>query len=468
MMSRLLIVSNRLPVTVRVESGRLNVRPSAGGLATGLRGPHREHQGKWLGWPGMAARLSSSQRAELDGRLAEMGAVALYLTPGEVDRFYEEFANGVLWPLFHYLLDRVPLDQGGWDTYQKVNARFADLVAQHYQPGDRIWIHDYQLALVPGLVRQRIPDARIGFFLHIPFPAHEVFRILPWRQEILRGLLGADVVGLHTRAYVRHFRDSVAELLGGAASGPLMHEGRRVAVGAFPISVDTAAFAAASTSDEVLTGAAGIRAANPGQLLVLGVDRLDYTKGIPRRLLAFERLLEREPSLRGRVRLLQVAVPSRTRVPAYEGFRRVVEELVGRINGAYGTPGWAPIHYMFRSFPEREVTALYRAADVMVVTPLRDGLNLVAKEFVATRTDERGVLILSELAGSAAELKEALHVNPYDVEGTAQAMRDALQMAPEEQSRRMRSLRAHVTEYDVHRWARDFLRALAEPDSAAS
>lgn len=462
-MSRLLLVSNRLPVTVKLEHQQVSVTPSAGGLATGLRGPHERLDGLWIGWPGDVSRLTPQQREKLERDLAALRTVPIYLSGSEVSRYYEGFSNRVLWPLFHYLLDRVPPHARDWDMYRKVNERFADLVAGHYRPGDLIWVHDYQLMLLPGLLRQRLPDARIGFFLHIPFPAADVFRILPWRDALLEGLLGADLIGFHTLEYVRNFAGTLLRCCGLSTEGDrVRHDGREIRVGAFPMGIDTASFEALAQSDEVLEQVVKLRSQARGQFLLLGIDRLDYTKGIIRRLLAVERLLEREPWLRGRLRLLQVAVPSRTKVDAYEQFRHQVDELVGRINGTYGSFDSLPIHYLYRSFNERKLTAMYRAADVMLVTPLRDGMNLVAKEFVAARTDESGVLLLSEFAGAASELGEALLVNPYDIDGMAQAIKQALVMPEEEKQLRMRALRQRVREANVHRWADGFVDTLSE------
>jgi len=459
---RLLIVSNRLPVTVRVEQGEIAVTQSAGGLATGLRGPHERSGGLWIGWPGDTSKLDAPQRARLEKKLADIRAVPLYLDPGEVSRFYEGFSNGVLWPLFHYLLDRIPLWSRDWDAYERANQRFADLVVEHYRPGDVIWVHDYQLMLVPGMLRRRLPSATIGFFLHIPFPASEAFRILPWREEILEGLLGADLIGFHTFSYLAHFSSSLLRILGvEAAVDHVRHGGRRVQLGVFPMGIDAARFASLGGNTSVAEEAEAIRATSPGCKILVGVDRLDYTKGIPRRLLAIERLLQREPGLRGKVKLVQVAVPSRAKVQAYERFRKEVDEMVGRINGAYGSIRSVPIHYLYRSVSESELVALYRAADVMLVTPLRDGLNLVSKEFIASRVDDDGVLLLSEFAGAASELGQALLVNPFDVDRTAAAISRALSLRPEERQTRMRSMRKRVLAYDVHRWVNEFLEALA-------
>ncbi len=460
-MSRLLLVSNRLPVTVKSEGEQVTVTPSAGGLATGLKGPHQNSGGLWIGWPGDVSKLRDSQRQKLEARLAELRCVPMYLSPSEVSQYYEGFSNRVLWPLFHYLLDRIPLHSRDWNAYRRVNEKFADLVAQHYQPGDLIWVQDYQLLLLPGLLRERLPDARIGFFLHIPFPASEIFRTLPWRDALLEGMLGADLIGFHTLSYVRNFVHSLLRIAGVPTNvDRVTFRGRQIRVAAFPMGVDAQAFAHNAALPEVATMVDEIRAQAADHKILLGIDRLDYTKGIPRRLLAVERLLEHEPSLRGRLRLIQVAVPSRTKVDAYEEFRHQVDELVGRINGAYGTINSTPIHYLYQSFNEKQLTAMYRAADVMLVTALRDGMNLVAKEFVAARTDDDGVLVLSEFAGAASELGEALIVNPYDVDGIADGIQKALEMPEEERKLRMSALRRRVNEFDVHRWAQTFLETL--------
>jgi trehalose 6-phosphate synthase/phosphatase len=474
LVQRLLIVANRLPVTLRAEGDEVTVTPSPGGLATALRGPHARGDGLWIGWPGDLSGLSDEQRARVDARLAELRAVPVQLGPDEVSRYYEGFSNGVLWPLFHYLLDKMRVDaHRDWSAYETVNERFADAVAARYEPGDAIWVHDYQLMLLPEALRRRLPGARIGFFLHIPFPALEVFRTLPWRERLLRGLLGADVIGFHTASYRYHFVHAAAWLVGvDPEIDVISHDGRQVRLGVYPISVDTPELGKLARSPEVRVEALRIREQMAGGQVVLGVDRLDYTKGIPHRLAAIETFLEREPDLRLKVRFVQLAVPTRENVEAYEQIRKEVHETVGRINGRYGSVDAVPIHFLYRSVPAEELSALYAAADVMLVTPLRDGMNLVAKEYVATRTDETGVLVLSELTGAAAELVEALPVNPYDVEGVADAIRRALVMPAAEQRLRMRALRRRVREHDVHRWAASFLHDLDEeltpPESRAS
>jgi trehalose 6-phosphate synthase/phosphatase len=460
-MPRLILVSNRLPITVKPEGDEVMVERSSGGLATGLRGPHERSGGIWIGWPGDVSAMTEAQHHALDAHLSSLRCVPVDLSASEVSKFYDGFSNAVLWPLFHYLLDRIPPHSQEWDVYRAVNEKFADVVARVWQPGDLVWVHDYQLVLVPRMVRARIPQATIGFFLHIPFPASEVLRILPWREQVLQGILGADVVGFHTFTYRSHFSSAVLRVLGIPTDGDRIDvDGRTTRLGVFPIGVDAKTFVALAEDQDVIREAAEIRTEAKGERILLGIDRLDYTKGIPRRLLAFERLLEREARWRGKVRLVQVAVPSRDAVPSYQDFRRQVDELVGRINGAYSTVDWVPIHYVHRSLNAKQVVALYRAADVMLVTPLRDGMNLVAKEFVTTRSDEDGVLVLSELAGAAAEMGEALQVNPYDIDGMAQAFDDALTMPEEEKRVRMRALRARIASRDVHHWAESFLECL--------
>jgi trehalose 6-phosphate synthase/phosphatase len=467
---RLLIVSNRLPVSATVSDGAVRLSNADGGLATGLRPWHQSSNGLWIGWPGDAAQFSPTQRAQLDDELQRAGLVPVHLSSDHVDRYYHGFANRVLWPLFHYLIDRVPLNAAGWDAYRAANEAFAAVVAREFRPGDVIWVHDYQLMLLPALLRQRLPDARIGFFLHIPFPASEVFRVLPWRREILHGLLGADHLGFHTRAYVRYFANALERILGIVADGDYVAaDGRSIRLGSYPMGIDAARFAELARDPEVRANAASIRSDAGNRQIILGVDRLDYTKGIPRRLEAIEHLLAEQPDLADSVRFIQVAVPSRGEVDSYQKFKRLVEEAVGRINGARSTIRSTPVHYVHRSVSEKQLVALYCAADVMLVTPLRDGMNLVAKEYVATRVDDDGVLVLSEFAGAAVELESALIVNPYDVESVAATVKRALALPPEERRARMTRLRRRVHEYDVHAWAQEFVEHLSRsPDSAAA
>ena len=468
--SRLLIVSNRLPVTAAVDDGRIQLADAGGGLATGLGGWHGQTEALWIGWPGDVSQADPAERESLRRQLRDQRVEPVFLSSDEVDLYYDGFSNRVLWPLFHYQIDRVPVDPTGWEAYRRVNEIFADTVAKTYQSGDAIWVHDYQLMLLPWLLRQRLPDARIGFFLHIPFPSSEVFRVLPWRREILRGLLGADLVGFHTREYLRHFATSLQRIDGIEMRDDRVHlEDRAVRLGVFPMSVDTPAFEALARDPQVAAEAAAIREDAGGRRILLGVDRLDYTKGIPRRLLALDRMFAKEPALRDAVRYIQIAVPSRGKVDSYQLFRREVEEAVGRINGASATLRSTPVHYMHQSVSRRQLVALYCAADVMIVTPLRDGMNLVAKEFVASRVDGDGVLVLSEFAGAADELEDAVVVNPYDVEAVRRAIKQALTMDGRLRRERMASLRRRVREHDVYGWAASFIERLTavEPVTVA-
>ena len=464
------LVSNRLPVTVGFDDDQLALSPSAGGLATALRHVHAGASTRWVGWPGELGRIPASRRAEVDAGLAERRFVPVELSSNEITRYYDGFANGVLWPLCHYLIDRVQREAtDDWDAYRVVNQRFAHAVAAIVQPGELVWIHDYHLMLVPALLRRLKPEISIGFFLHIPFPAAEVFRILPWREPVLRGLLAADLVGFHTAEYAHQFRYAATQLVGAEDQGEdLAFEDRRIEVRAHPIGIDAAGFAGRASTEACAQRVAEWRQRMHGNRVILGVDRLDYTKGIPRRLLAVERLFERCPEWRERVQMIQLAVPTREQGREYVAVRRDVHELVGRINGRFGTAGWTPIQFLHRSVDEADLAALYRAADVMLVTPLRDGMNLVAKEFCASRVDDRGVLVLSELAGAATELREALLVNPFDLDSMVAAIGRALAMPAAEQSARMRALRSTVDANDVVSWASGFLTDLARATPAAA
>ncbi len=449
---RVMIVSNRLPLEVNAQ-GEL-VR-TTGGLASGLASVHERYESLWIGWSG---------GNEPSPELEKQGYVSVLLSPEEVKEFYESFSNGILWPLFHYLMDQMPLEMKGWETYQAVNAKYTDAIVAQYREGDVIWVHDYQLCLVPQMVRERIPNARIGFFLHIPFPSSEVFRILPWREQLLKGICGADLIGFHTFSYARHFASSLLRLIGVECHvDRFTQNGREVRLGAFPLGVEDISQGAAASDPDLENEIANLKSKNEGKKILLAVDRLDYTKGVPRRLVAFERMLVNEPGLRDKVVLIQIAVPSRTSVPAYQKFRSQVDEIVGRVNGRFGSATHQPIHYIARGFNQVELLALYRAADVMLVTPLRDGMNLVAKEFVASRIDGDGVLLLSEFAGAASELGESLMVNPYDLPAMAAAYRTAVEMPEEERRVRMAALRERVLKFNNRRWSETFMGLLTRP-----
>ncbi len=463
---RLLLVSNRLPVTVKLERGEIAVGRSGGGLATGLRGPHEQSGGLWIGWPGDVSRMSEAQRRKLDAHLEELRCVPVYLSGAEVSRYYDGFSNAVLWPLFHYLLDRIPPHSQEWEVYRAVNERFADAVARVWRPGDMI-LGPRLPALAGSAHAPRAHPRRDDRLLSAhPLPgvggaAHPAVARADPRGAARRGS-SSDLA--HQFTYRSHFASSVLRILGISTPGDRVFvDGREIRLGVFPIGVDAQTFGKlAEDPGGARRGGLDSGSQARGERILLGIDRLDYTKGIPRRLLAYERLLEREPHWRGKVRPTPAAaVPSRDKVPSYQEFRRTAERaFVGRINGAFSSVDWVPIHYVHRSLTEQHVVALYRAADVMLVTPLRDGMNLVAKEFVTARPDEDGVLVLSEFAGAAAEMGEALQVNPYDIETMSQAFSDALRMPEEERKLRMRSLRQRIASRDVHHWAQSFIDAL--------
>jgi trehalose 6-phosphate synthase/phosphatase len=457
---RTLIVSNRLPITVRIDGDDARLVSSVGGLATGLRRVHAAAGNLWIGWPGPMWRLGPERRHDVERELHEHRVIPVSLLPDEVETFYERLSNGILWPVLHDRLDRLPVHLDGWDLYERVNERFADVVARQWRPGDLIWIHDYQLMRLPALLRKKIPQARIGFFLHVPFPNPEMFLTLPVREWLVDGMLGADLIGFHTRRYRGHFTAVIRRLKGAEmdADGGLRLDSRTVHLGIFPMGVDASDLAERANARSVSSAVLELKGSH--QRLLAGVDRLDYSKGLVRRLAAFERVLERHPEWHGKLRLVQIAVPSREATPSYQEFRAEVEGTVGRINGRFGTAGWTPIHYIYRSVDDDTLLALFRAADVMLVTPLRDGMNLVAKEFIVCRSTEDGVLVLSEFAGAADELLEATIVNPYDVDGVATAIHQALTMEGTERRRRMRALRERVIRNDVHAWASSFLESL--------
>jgi trehalose 6-phosphate synthase/phosphatase len=457
---RLLIVSNRLPMTMRVQDGTVQVQRSSGGLATGLRGVHEDSGGIWIGWPGLSVEQAGGLWPEMQRQLAAAGAAGIPLTRHELGGFYSRYSNGALWPVLHDRVDHPPPDDDAWSLYRAVNERYADAVVDRLRPGDRVWVHDYQLLLVPRLIRARCPHARIGFFLHTPFPEPASFATLPHAVELLDGLLGADVVGFHTASYARRFLHAVAEQLHRPVRGDDVSVGeRRVHVCALPMGIDVASFDACAGDPAVHAEAQRLRGSR-GIARLLGVDRLDYTKGITERLLAFERLLSRSPEWRGRVQLSQLAVPSREDVSAYRSVRERVERVVKRINVTFARPGWTPVEYHYGSVDMPTLVALYRAADVMLVTPIRDGMNLVAKEFVASRSDCRGTLVLGERAGAAEELRTSLLVDPTDPEALVRAYRAALDMPMMEERARMRGLRRVVAGNDVFRWAAGFLGTL--------
>jgi trehalose 6-phosphate synthase len=456
----LVIVANRLPV--HHDSGDSPWEPSPGGLVRAMLGVIRHYHGAWVGWSGLADE--DAVPFEHD----DIPLVPVTLSDDDVAGFYDGFANDTLWPLYHDAIRTPSFEQEWWESYVSVNERFAEAAASAAAPGAIVWVHDYHLQLVPAMLRERRPDLRIGFFLHIPFPPQELFMRLPWREEILRGILGADVVGLQRRGAAENLALCSRRLLDAHGAVPgLTLDGRRIEVGAFPISIDVAEFEEMARRPETQALAARLRARlGEPDLVLLGIDRLDYTKGIDVRLEAFRDLLANGDIDRRRCALVQVAVPTRERIEHYADERRRVEQLVGEINGEFSRLGYPVVHYLHQNVPLDALSALYQVGDVMLVTPLRDGMNLVAKEYAASRVDGGGVLVLSEFAGAADELGDALLVNPHDREAVQRAMLEAASMDPVEARARMASIREAVRANDVTHWAHVFLSRL-DPALAA-
>ncbi len=455
------VVANRLPVDLeKLPDGTQRWKRSPGGLVTALEPMLRSREGAWVGWPGLAD--AEAEPFVEDG----LQLHPVMLTSKDVEDYYEGFSNGTLWPLYHDVVAPPAFHRHWWQAYVRVNNRFAEAVAEVAAPGATVWIQDYQLQLLPAALRALRPDLRIGFFLHIPFPPTELYQQLPWRKEIVEGLLGADLVGFHTPGGVRNFRWLATRFTDATpgARNEVTYGDRTVKLGAFPISIDSAALSDLSRTPEVQQRAKQIRddLGNP-ERVILGVDRLDYTKGIDVRLRAFEELRAEERA--GDTVMIQLATPSRERVEHYQTMRNGIEQSVGRINGTFARVGHPVLHYLHQSLPRDELAAFFVAADVMLVTPLRDGMNLVAKEYVACRSDLGGVLVLSEFAGAAIELKDSVLVNPYDTDGVKNALYSALTMPAADARKRMRAMRRQVLAYDVDRWARSFLDALGLPPS---
>ncbi len=459
-MNRLLIVSNRLPIKVKKEN-QLEFEESVGGLATGLSSFYKSHGGLWIGWPGVTLEQIDGQENEVNTRLRVEKCYPVYISQQDIEDYYEGFCNKTIWPLFHYFPQYTEYGEITWNSYKKVNQIFFDAIMEEIEPGDTIWVHDYHLMLLPELIRKEIPDATIGFFLHIPFPSFEVFRLLPWRKEILNGLLGADLIGFHAFDYVRHFNSSIGRLLGlESALGQIRVGNRVVKADTFPMGIDYEGFAGSVHESAVQDEIKRIREEVGKRKILFSIDRLDYTKGILERLESFDLFLDKNPEYKEKVVLILAAVPSRTGVDQYELLKKQLDESVGRINGKHGTIGWVPVWYQYRFLPFHLLVALYNVADIALVTPLRDGMNLIAKEFVATKLDSKGVLILSEMAGASREMGEALIINPNDTEMVANAIKEALTMPEKLQIENTRTMQRKLRRHNVVRWAENFVEEL--------
>jgi trehalose 6-phosphate synthase/phosphatase len=468
---RLIVVSNRLPFNVGVDNGRLLFNESTGGLVTGLasyiqfrrrtQAPTAGHL--WVGWPGSGVQPSLREDLKRQA-LASFQSYPVFLSEEEMEQFYFGFCNSTLWPLFHYFPSFVVYDSAFWEQYKHINQIFCDSLDDILEPDDVVWVHDYHLMLLPRLLKARRPQLSIGFFLHIPFPSFEVFRLLPgdWRREILEGLLGADLIGFHTYEYTHHFLQCALRILGYEHQlGQLLTSDQIVKVDTFPMGIDFERFWTAPTDPAIQQEERELRETFSKVKIILSVDRLDYSKGILKRLEGYECFLDSEPGYHGKVVLLMIVVPSRIGVREYNRMKRQIEELVGKINGRFGRVGWTPVVYQYRAVPFPSLVALYAASDICLVTPLRDGMNLVAKEYVATRRDGTGVLILSEMAGSSKELPEAIIVNPNNRSEIARALKEALETRLEDQKKRNEIMQRRLQRYDVTRWANDFLNGLS-------
>lgn len=472
-MGKTIIISNRLPVQLQIDGDTITAIPSVGGLATGMKSVHSGGDSLWIGWSGLTdEEIPEGLAPKIDKALKEHGSSKVNLTESDVDGFYFGFSNRTIWPLFHYFMEYTEFELDSWNTYVAVNQKFADAILEKSGNDDTIWVHDYQLMLVPQMVRQQRPNVSIGFFLHIPFPSFEIFRTLPWREKLLEGLLGSDLIGFHTYNYERHFLSSVRRLLGLEVSfNEVLLDDRVIKVDSFPMGIDYKKFSDAAKEhdekkekqqSELQQRLNAHKESAPDAKFILSIDRLDYTKGIAKRLNAFEYFLNKYPQYKEKVRLIILAVPSRSNVPQYQLLKKEVDELVGRINGELSTVSWTPIWYFYRSMPFDNLIDLYTSSDIALLTPIRDGMNLVAKEYIATRTDRTGVLILSEMAGSANEMNESLLINPNNFEQIADALYEAINMPIEEQKSRNGFLQKRLERYNVEKWANDFMKSLRD------
>lgn len=474
MKNKTIIVSNRLPLNVCVKEGEVKVSPSVGGLATGMKSIHQNSDSLWIGWAGVPSdEIEDSLQEEIKNLAYFEKCIAVPLSQQEVDEYYFGFSNRALWPLFHYFMEYVEYEESHWNTYKSVNQKFADTILEYLEEGDKVWVHDYQLFLVPQMIKEKRPDVSIGFFLHIPFPSYEIFRTLPWREEVLEGLLGADLIGFHTYDYERHFISSVSRVLHYQTNINSISVGNRtVKVDSFPMGIDYEKFhqEALKQQDKNEKTLLKIRLEQnreltPDAKFIISIDRLDYTKGIAKRLEALEYFLDKYPQFNEKVRLIMLAVPSRENVPQYQQLKKEVDELVGKINGKFSTATWVPVWYFYRSVPFEELVELYTSCEIAFLTPIRDGMNLVAKEYIASRVDQTGVLIVSEMAGVAQEMNDALLINPNDYNQMAEALKQALEMPKEEQITRNKILQNRIKRYNVEKWATTFMEALESATS---
>jgi len=466
-MARILIVSNRLPVTASKKKDKINFLPSAGGLATGMSSFYQDYDCQWIGWPGIVKdRIDKKGQLEIVAKLEKFNNYPVFLSQSQIQAYYNGFCNKTIWPIFHSLTQHAVYQNSLWDEYNRVNKIFCQTILNLARTDDIIWVHDYQLMLLPKMLREKQPDLTIGFFLHIPFPPQEIYRLLPWREKIVEGILGADLIGFHTYDYVRNFLDSVLRLFGYESNmGYINYQNRILKVDTFPMGIDYERFSSSIQNPDTKKEIKKIREQIGEKKIILSIDRMDYTKGIIKRLEAFEFFLQKNPEYLEKVILIMIVVPSRIRVKQYQQLKQQVDELVGEINGKYATINWSPIRYLFQSIPFYELTALYYVADIALITPLKDGMNLVAKEFIATKNNNKGVLILSEMAGAAAELGEALIINPNNKEQISWSIKYALNMSDKIQKKRNQIMQKRLKNYHVKKWADDFKENLLKVKS---
>lgn len=465
---RTIIISNRLPVRIEKHNGELQFIPSEGGLATGLGSIFKKGKNIWIGWPGYVPE-NDSEKAIISEKLAEMSLVPIFLTKKQLKGFYEGFSNEILWPIFHYRLSYAVYDEGYWNSYKDVNDLFFKKVKEvGVNPKDEVWVHDYQLMLLPNLLREHNPELAISYFQHIPFPPDEVFRYIPWRDELLEGLLGADLIAFHTFTDAQHFRNACVNLMDLSFENHSLHvRGRDIFIEVFPMGIDFDKFSALSQKEVVQKKAEEIKESFDHKKLIISVDRLDYSKGITMRLRGYEKLLKTNPNLCGKVVLYMLVVPSRDTVDQYRQLLDEIDRLVGHINSVFGDNQWTPIAYFYTSIPIEDLCALYLAADICIVSSLRDGMNLVCKEYVATKAHSQdGVLILSELAGASKELSESLLINPSSISDITQALHLAIHMPIDERRNRMRKNAKVVQEFNIFHWIRIFFIRFREIKAA--
>ena len=459
-MGKTIIVSNRLPVKIIHEDNSFYYVPSEGGLATGLSSIYKEGDNLWVGWPGQSIKKEEDKK-QIRKDLKEENMVPVFLSKKLIENFYEGFSNDTIWPIFHYFLQYANFDSNLFDAYVEANKIFCEAVLDVATEEDTIWVHDYQLLLVPQMIRKKLPDIAIGFFQHIPFPSYEVFRMMPWRKKILRGMLGADLVGFHTYDDMRHFLSSVSRLVGIPNSRGRIEAGNRIIeVDSFPMGIDYNKYAITAASPKTIDQEIKFRASLGNQKLIISIDRLDYSKGLPMRLKAFEQFLTKYPEFQEKVSIIMIVVPSRDNVGQYRDLKEEVDLLVGRVNGKFGKLNWTPVHYFYRSFTPESLSAFYRMAHVALVTPMRDGMNLVCKEFIASKLDKTGVLILSEMAGASKELSDAILINPNNIEQMVEAIYKALTMPEEEQVLHISIMQETLKRYNIHHWVQMFMDRL--------